>query len=71
MRFHVYKWNERNKEKRMLILNENDIETENSKYVGAGYEILVLPNKYKDIHNQYLDTIRLLATVRSGEIIYV
>ena len=71
MRFHVNKWNKRDKEYTMLILNEEDIENESDKYVGAGYEILILPSKYKDVNSQYLDMVRMFATVRCGEAVYV
>lgn len=71
MRFHVYKWNEHKREHQMLILTAEDIEKESDEPAGAGYEILILPEKYKDVHSKYLDTIRLLATLRSGEIIYI
>ena len=71
MRFHVYKWNKRDKDYTMLILTEEDIENESDKHVGAGYEILILPSKYKDVHSQYLDMVRMLATVRCGDVIYV
>ena len=71
MRFHINKWNKRDKEYTMLILTEQDIENESDKYKGAGYEILILPSKYKDVNSQYLDMVRMLATVRCGEVIYV
>lgn len=72
MKYHVYKWNKHNKEYNMVILTEEDVENESMKdLVGAGYEILVLPNKYKDVHSNYLDTARMMATVRRGEVIYV
>ena len=70
MRFHVRKWN-KDKDYTMLILNEEDVQNESNKHVGAGYEILILPAKYKDVHSTYLDMVRMFATVRSGEIIYV
>ena len=71
MRFHAYKWNKMDKDYTMLILTEEDIENESDKHKGAGYEILILPSKYKDVHSQYLDMVRMLATVRCGEVIYV
>lgn len=71
MRFHVYRWNKMDKDYTMLILTEEDIESESDKYIGAGYEILILPSKYKYLHSEYLDLVRMLATVRSGEVIYV
>lgn len=71
MKFHVQKWNERDKEFTMLILTEEDIENESDKHVGAGYEILILPSKYKDVQSKYLDMVRMMATVRNGEVIYV
>lgn len=71
MRFHVYRWNEFDKNYTMLILSEEDIENESDKHKGFGFEILILPFKYKEIHSHYLDTIRMLAIARSGEVIYV
>lgn len=71
MRFHVNKWNKRDNDYTMLILTEEDIENETDKHVGAGYEILILPIKYKDVNSPYLDMVRMLATVRCGEVIYV
>lgn len=71
MRFHVYRLNKMDKEYTMLILTEEDVENKTNKHIGAGYEILVLPSKYKDINSEYLDTVRMLATVRLGEVIYV
>ncbi|HHX68964.1 MAG TPA: hypothetical protein GX708_13035 [Gallicola sp.] len=71
MKFHVYKWNKMDKDYTMLILTEEDIQNETYKMKGCGFEILILPSKYKDVHSQYLDTLRMLATVRSGEIIYI
>ena len=69
--FHAYKWNKLDKDYTMLILTEGDIENKSDKFKGAGYEILILPAKYKDVHSQYLDTVRMIATARCGEIIYV
>lgn len=71
MKYHVYKWNKREKEFTMIVLTEEDVEKESRDIFGAGYEILVLPNKYKDVHSNYLDTARMMATVRRGEVIYV
>ena len=71
MRFHVNKWNKWDKDYTMLILTEEDIENETDKDKGAGYEILVLPSKYKNVSSNYLDTIRMIAKIRCGEIIYV
>jgi hypothetical protein len=71
MRFYVYKFNEPDKAYNMLILTEEDIEKESDKHAGAGYEILILPKKYKDVRSRYLDNIRFVASVRSGEIIYI
>lgn len=71
MRFHVYKWNKPNNDYSMLVLTEKDIENESDEYIGCGYEILILPSKYKDISSNYLDIVRMLVEVRSGEIIYV
>ena len=71
MKLHGYKWNTRNEELQILILNEIDIENESDEVGHVGYNMLILPNKYKDIHSNYLDTIRMLVEVRNGEIIYV
>lgn len=72
MKYHVYKWNKHDKEYNMIILTEEDVENESFDDIGGfGYEILVLPNKYKDVHTKYLDTVRMMAEVRCGEVIYV
>lgn len=71
MRYHVNKWNKRDKDYTMLILTEEDIESQSDQWCGAGYEILILPSKYKDINSVYLDKVRMLCIVRNGEIIYV
>ena len=71
MKYHVNKWNKRDKDYTMLILTEEDVMSESNQHIGAGYEILVIPAKFKDVHSKYLDMIRMFATVRRGEIIYV
>lgn len=71
MRFHVYRWCNYDKQLTMLILNEDDIENESDEHAGASFEILILPSKYKNIYNQYLNTLRMLVDFRDGEIIYV
>lgn len=69
-RFHTFKWNKWSQEYTMLILTEEDITSETD-YAGAGFEILILPSKFKDTKNQYLDTAIKIATVRCGEVIYI
>ena len=71
MKFHVHKWNKMDKDYTMLILTEEDIENESDEHKGVGYEILILPSKYRDVHSQYLNMVRTLATVRCGDVIYV
>jgi len=71
MRFHTYKWNKWKKSYTMLVLTEQDIETESSEWCSAGFEIVIMPAKYKDISNMYIDTIRLIANTRCGEVIYI
>ena len=71
MRFHTYKWNKMNREYTMIVLTEHDIVNESDEWCGAGFEIVIMPAKYKDISNNYLDTIRLIANTRRGEIIYI
>lgn len=71
MRYHVNKWNKRDKDYTMIILTEEDIESQSDQWCGAGYEILILPSKYKDINSEYLDKVRMLCIVRNGEVIYV
>lgn len=71
MKFHTYKWNQRDREYTMIILNEEMIENESDSIHGAGFEILVLPLKYKEIHTKYLDIARLMVETRCGEIIYI
>lgn len=69
-KFHAYKWNERDRDYLMRILTEEDIENR-VEWRGAGIDILVLPSKYQDMSNEYLDFIRITVLTRSGEIIYV
>ena len=71
MRFHTYKWNNWKQDYTMLVLTEQDIENESTEWCGAGFEIVIMPIKYKDVNNNYLDNIRLLALTRCGEIIYI
>lgn len=71
MKFHVRKWNKMDNEYVMLILTEEDIKNESDEYVGAGYEILIIPNKYKYVHSEYLDMVKIQVETRCGEIIYV
>ena len=72
MIFKSYEWNNYKRKYKMVILSTKDVEKENiNNLIGAGYEILVLPIKYKDIHNIYLDNARYLALCKKGQIIYV
>lgn len=72
MKFHVEKWNQRSEEYTMLILTEEDIENKNEESIkGAGYEILVIPNKYKDTFNEFVNFAKIQTLARCGEIIYV
>lgn len=70
MKFHVQKWNKRSEENTMLILTEEEIENEEG-IKGAGYEILVIPNKYKNSSNEFVEYAKILVLARRGEIIYV
>lgn len=70
IKFHAYRWNNWEIDYPMAILTEEDIEN-CIELVGAGINILVLPNKYKDVSNEYLDNIRMKTLIRKGEIIYV
>ena len=70
MRFHVNEWNKRDKEYNMLIINEFDVDNEIS-YIGSGYEILILPSKYKGSNLPYIGNLRLIVLSRNGRIIYV
>jgi len=69
-KFHTKEWNRFDKEYTMLILSEEDILTE-IEYRGAGFEILVVPKKFENIQNDFLDLMIYLATVRTGRVIYV
>lgn len=71
MRFHVYDWNKRDQEYLMIVLTEEDIKNEINEHLGAGYEIVILPAKYEHVHTDYLDTVRYLAVMRNGKIIYI
>jgi hypothetical protein len=69
-RFHVFEWNKRDKEYSMIILSEEDIQNETN-LAGAGFEILVIPNKYENTSNNYLDMWKNITFARSGKIIYL
>ena len=69
-RFHVFEWNKRNIEYSMIILSEKDIQNEVN-LAGAGFEILVIPNKYENTSNNYLDMWKNITLARSGKIVYV
>lgn len=69
-KFHTYKWNNWDNRFDMLILTEDDIEN-NVGFRGVGFEILVLPSKYKDVKIEYLNTMRKITILRGGEIIYI
>jgi hypothetical protein len=72
MQFHVEKWNQRGNEYTMVILTEEDIEIKKAtKIKGFGYEILVIPNRYKDIVDDYVEYAKHITLIRGGEIIYV
>jgi hypothetical protein len=71
MIFHVNKYGKPNKEYTMVILTEDDIETKKNNPIGFGYEILVLPAKYKNINTPYLEVLRSSPVFRGGKIIYV
>lgn len=55
----------------MVIIDEDYIESNKPLAFGFGFEILVLPSKYKNIFNRGLDTNKLVAEARCGEVIYV
>ena len=57
------------KEKTIVVFSEQDIK--NEKCFGFGYEIAIIPIKYKDITSKYLDNIRVLTYCRCGEVIYI
>lgn len=55
----------------MVILTENDILNECNDHCGFGFEILILPAKYENVHSNYLDNIILVVEARNGDVIYV
>lgn len=75
MRFQTHEWGKSYNERinqAMVILTTEDIEQEKEdSLLGVGYEILVLPIKYKDVSNKFLDNARSVVLFRSGKIIYV
>lgn len=72
MKLHAYKWNKLDCTiNTMLILTEEDIINESNEWCGSGYEILILPSKYKEVNSEYLDNVRMIAICRNGEVIYV
>lgn len=69
-RFVGREWNSE-KVHNILIISESDVECESPNHVGAGFEILILPSKYKGTNIKYIENLILLAKVRNGEVIYV
>jgi hypothetical protein len=69
-KFHTFYWNDFNKEYTMVILNDNDIQNE-IELNGVGFEILVIPIKYKNTSNNYLNNWIMITKCRNGKIIYV
>jgi hypothetical protein len=69
-RFHIFEWNKWDKEYSMIILSEEDIKNEIN-LRGAGFEILVIPNKFENTSNEYLDFWKKITLMRSGRIIYI
>lgn len=67
----AYKMNKYDREYHILILNEKYIEEERSDNIGAGYEILILPSKYRNTKNPYLKNVIRMALIRNGELIFV
>jgi hypothetical protein len=71
LKFHTYEWNKRDREYTMVFLDEIDMILK-SPIRGAGIDILVIPQKFADIHNEYLDNFISIIKAREGsKIIYV
>ena len=72
MRLHTNKWNERDKEFTAFIITEEDIINDDVKVRGAGFEILIIPNKYKDLEHKDVSLAKAITLSRvGGQIIYV
>tara|TARA_R110000796_G_scaffold134681_1_gene250461 strand:- start:24 stop:353 length:330 start_codon:yes stop_codon:yes gene_type:complete len=73
MRLHTNKWNKRDKEFTMFIITEEDIINDDINVRGgAGFEILVIPNKYKDLEHKDVSLAKAIVLSRvGGQIIYV
>jgi hypothetical protein len=72
MQLHTNKWNKRDKELTMLIITEGDIKNDSVNVRGFGFELLVIPNKYKIEFNPVIDLAKRIVLSRmNGEIIYV
>jgi hypothetical protein len=69
-KFHAYKWNDWKRDLTMMVLTEQDVENR-VEWRGVGLNIVIVPNKYKDVPHDYLDLIRVTTLARGGEIIYV
>jgi hypothetical protein len=71
-RFHLYEWNTHDREYSTVILTEEDIEKQDqSVFRGAGIDKIIMPKKYENIENEYLNFLREITTARCGEIIYI
>lgn len=56
-------------EKTLLVLTDEDIENETD--IGFGIEFLILPKKYKNIENSYVENIKMFQKFRKGKTIYI
>jgi hypothetical protein len=75
MKFQTHEWGKSYNERInqvMVILTTEDVEQEKTdSLLGVGYEILVLPIKYKDVSNDFLNNARYVVICRKGKVIYV
>ena len=69
-RFQTHEWNEYDKYLGMIILTEEDIKNEVG-LRGCGYEILVIPSKYEETDNEFVNMFKTVIEHRNCRVIYV
>lgn len=55
----------------ILIITEEDVQNETN-YKGAGFDVVIIPKKFKEDEEHYVTTLRMLVSIkRNGRIIYI
>lgn len=71
-RLHAKEWNTFFPEKTVLFLPEKEISTGSERaYAGANWEIIVVPAKYQNEYNEFVELGIKIAKMRGGRVIYI